>query len=215
MTYVSRAGEKLEYALKEFNINVVGLVCADFGSSTGGFVDCLLQRGVVRVYAVDTGYGILDYKLRQDERVIVMERKNAMHVELPEKVDLITVDTGWTKLDKVIPNTFNNIKPSGRILALVKPHYEAEPKMLRKGKLLDEFVPKVLDNVRTKLMEIGAKIIGETESPLLGGKGKNKEYFLYIKKIWIYKNLKNSMFNRSLELMMALEEFMFLLILLT
>ena len=85
MSYVSRAGEKLKCALDNFQVNVKDLICADFGSNTGGFVDCLLQLGAKKVYAVETGYGVLDYKLRLDERVVVMERKNAMHVELPER----------------------------------------------------------------------------------------------------------------------------------
>jgi len=180
MTYASRAGEKLEHALKTFNVSVTGLTCADFGSSTGGFVDCLLQSGAVKVYAVETGYGTLDYKLRQDERVIVMERKNAMHVELPEKVDFISIDTSWTKLDKVVPNALKNLKDGGQIIALVKPHYEAEPKMLRKGKLLEEFIPQVLDGVKTKLAELDIKVLAETESPITGEKGKNKEYLFHI-----------------------------------
>lgn len=183
MTYVSRAGEKLAHALTVLEIDVSGLICADFGSSTGGFVDCLLQKGATKVYAVETGYGVLDYKLRQDSRVIVMERQNAMHVQLPEKVDFITLDTGWTKLEKVIPNAFINLKSEGRVLALVKPHYESEPKMLRNGRLLDDFIPEVLNNVRNKLLKIGAGIIRETASPLLGGKGKNKEYFFHIRKL--------------------------------
>ncbi|MFC1756963.1 SAM-dependent methyltransferase [Patescibacteria group bacterium] len=130
MSYASRAGEKLEHALKNFNINVSGLICADFGSSHGGFVDCLLQSGAKKIYAIETGYGILDWNLRNNKRVSVMERKNAMHVELPEKVDFISIDTRWTKLDKVIPNAVKNFKEEGHIVALVKPHYEAEPKML-------------------------------------------------------------------------------------
>ncbi len=182
MTYASRAGEKLEYALKNFNIIVADLVCADFGSSTGGFVDCLLQVGAKKIYAVETGYGVLEWKLRNDERVVVMERKNAMHIELPEKVDFITVDTSWTKLNKTIPNALKNLKENGRIVALVKPHYEAEPKMLRKGKLLDEFIPKVLDSVKDNLRELDVEILGEVESPIVGGKGKNKEYLFYLKK---------------------------------
>ncbi|MDO8555291.1 MAG: SAM-dependent methyltransferase [bacterium] len=180
MTYASRAGEKLEFALKNFSINVTGLVCADFGSSTGGFVDCLLQAGARKVYAVETGYGVLDWKLRNDKRVVVMERKNAMHVDLPEKVDLITVDTSWTKLDKIIPNALKNLKENGQIVTLVKPHYEAEPKMLRKGKLLDGFISEVLDNVKKKLQVVGVKIINELESPILDGKGKNKEFFFLL-----------------------------------
>ena len=182
MPYASRAGEKLEYGLKNFNISVADLVCADFGSSAGGFVDCLLQAGAKKVYAVETGYGVLDWKLRNDERVVVMERENAMHVELPEKVDFITIDTSWTKLEKIIPNALKNLKDNGQIVALVKPHYEAEPKMLRKGKLPDEFIPEVLNIVKGKLGELGVEILGETLSPILGGKGKNKEYLFHLQR---------------------------------
>ena len=181
MTYVSRAGEKLEHALKTFEVDVKGLVCADFGASTGGFTDCLLQHGAAKVYSVETGYGVLDYKLRTDERVVVMERENAMHVELPEKVDFITIDTSWTRLEKVVPNAIKNLKDGSKIIALVKPHYEAEPKHIRKGKLPDEFIPEVLNSVKEKLRELGAEILGETESPILGEKGKNKEFLLYLK----------------------------------
>lgn len=180
MEYVSRAGAKLEHALNNFNVSVSGLTAADFGSSTGGFVDCLLHFGAKKVYAVETGYGVVDYKLRQDERVIIMERENAMHVELPEKVDFITIDTSWTKLSKVVPNALENLKDEGRIIALVKPHYEAEPKMLRKGKLLEDFIPEVLNGVREDLKELGVEILAETESPIVGEKGKNKEYLLYL-----------------------------------
>lgn len=180
MTYASRAGDKLEHGLKTFGIDVSGLICADFGSSTGGFVDCLLQFGAAKVYAVETGYGVLDWKLRNDERVVVMERKNAMHVQLPEKVDFVSLDVGWTKLDKVVPNALKNIKPKGQILALVKPHYESESRMLRKGKLLEEFIPEVLDSVRDRLKENGVRVLKETESPILGEKGKNKEFLFLI-----------------------------------
>lgn len=182
MTYASRAGEKLEHALSDFKIKVAGLICADFGSSTGGFVDCLLQFGAAKVYAVETGYGVLDWKLRNDEHVVVMERTNAMHVKLPEKVDLITTDTSWTKLEKVIPNILNNLKAGGHFVALVKPHYEADPKMLRKGKLLEDLIPEVLDDVRNKLRAGGVKIIAEVTSPIVGEKGKNIEYLFYLKK---------------------------------
>ncbi|OGG37804.1 hypothetical protein A2110_01805 [Candidatus Jorgensenbacteria bacterium GWA1_54_12] len=183
MPYASRAGEKLEHALNTFNVKVDGFVCADFGSSTGGFVDCLLQAGAQKVYAVETGYGVLDWKLRNDERVIVMERKNAMHVELPEKADLITIDTSWTRLENIIPNALKNLKEKGQIIALVKPHYEAHPKMLRKGKLLDEFMPEVLNGVKDTLKELGVEVLNETESPVLGVKGKNKEYLFYLRRV--------------------------------
>ncbi len=181
MAYVSRAGEKLEYALRSFQINAKDLVCADFGSSAGGFVDCLLQSGAKKVFAVEKGFGVLDWKLRNDERVAVMERKNAMHVELPEKADLITIDTSWTKLEKVVPNALKNLAPSGRIIALVKPHYEAAAGVLRQGKLPEAFIPEVLRSVKAGLEKLGVEILKEVESPILGEKGKNKEYFLLLK----------------------------------
>jgi len=181
MIYVSRAGEKLEYAIKTFSISVKDMICADFGSNTGGFIDVLLTFGAKKVYAVETGYGVLDWKLRQDQRVVVMERKNAMHVELPEKMDFISIDTSWTKLEKVIPNALKNLKPSGSIVALVKPHYESEPRMLRKGKLPDDLIPEILNNVKAKLKKLGLQILGKTESPIVGEKAGNKEYLLYLK----------------------------------
>jgi len=181
MAYVSRAGEKLEHALIEFNVSPKGLVCADFGASTGGFTDCLLQNGAEKVYAVETGYGTIDYKLRMDKRVVVMERQNAMHVELPEKADLITIDTSWTKLEKVLPNAIINLKKGGEIIALVKPHYEAEQKMLTKGRLEDKFIPEVLELVKEKVKSLGLEILGETESPITGEKGKNREFLIYLK----------------------------------
>lgn len=133
-----------------------------------------MQAGAGKVYAIETGYGVLDWKLRNDERVIVMERKNAMHVELPEKVDLITIDTSWTKLANIIPNALKNLKENGQIIILVKPHYEAHPKILRRGKLLNEFIPEVLGSVKSRLQEIGIEVIGEAESPILGGKARIK-----------------------------------------
>lgn len=177
MPFVSRAGDKLEHALKEFGVNPAGWVCADFGSSTGGFVDCLLQHGTAKVYSVETGYGTLDWKLRNDERVTVMERTNAMHVVLPEKCDLITIDTSWTKLEKIVPNALNNLKSKGTIIALVKPHYEAGPRMIRKGKLQEEFIPEVLESVKKKMEELHLIVEKTTESPILGAKGSNREFF--------------------------------------
>lgn len=111
--FVSRGGEKLAAALDHFSLNVAGWVCADLGSHIGGFVDCLLQRGAARVFAVDTCYGTLAWKLRRDRRVVVMERTNAMHVALPEPVDLVTVDVGWTPQVQVLPNVVRMIGPRG------------------------------------------------------------------------------------------------------
>lgn len=182
MKFVSRAGEKLEYALVSTGFNPQGLTCADFGSNTGGFVDCLLQHGAKKVYAVETGYGVLDWKLRTNKDVVVMEKTNAMHVSLPEKVDLISVDVSWTKLEHIIPNVINNLVDNGFIIALVKPHYEAEKYMLEKGKLKDEFVSEVLLKTKEKLMKLPIEILSEIESPILGEKAKNREFLISMKK---------------------------------
>ena len=125
MGYVGRGGDKLEWAINEFSVDIDGLVCCDLGSNVGGFVDCLLQHGASKVYSVDTSYGTLAWTLRNDEKVIVMERTNALHVELPEPVDLITCDVGWTRQEKVLPKALTLLKPTGKILSLLKPQYEA------------------------------------------------------------------------------------------
>lgn len=169
--FVSRGGLKLEHALATFGLDVVGLTCADLGCSTGGFVDCLLKHGAAKVYAVDTGYGVLDYKLRKDARVIVRERTNAMHVELPERVDFISIDASWTKQDKLLPNVDKLLKPDGRVVTLIKPHYEADPKRLRKGILPAEEVDAVVDVVRTRIASCGFDVEAITPSPILGGQG--------------------------------------------
>src|SRR4029079_18533441 len=101
--FVSRAGQKLEHALATFGLDVSGKTCADLGSNTGGFVDCLLKRGAAKIYAIDTGYGALDWKLRKDPRVVVMERTHAMHVTLPDKVGVVTIDVAWTKQRHILP----------------------------------------------------------------------------------------------------------------
>src|ERR1700742_400014 len=131
MGFVSRAGQKLDYGIAHFKLRIDGAVCADLGCSTGGFVDCLLQRGAGKVYAVDTGYGVLDWKLRNDPRVVVMERTNAMHVSLPEQVDWVSIDVAWTKQKRILPAAKAILKPDGRVITLIKPHYEAAASDLR------------------------------------------------------------------------------------
>src|SRR3990170_1485186 len=124
--FVSRGGIKFQAAIENFKLKIENLVCLDVGSSTGGFVDCLLQNGAKKVYAVDTSYGELAWKLRNDPRVVVMERTNILYLEhLPEQVDIITIDAGWTKLELVLPVVKKFLKPGGMIIALLKPHYEA------------------------------------------------------------------------------------------
>src|SRR5436305_1493020 len=118
--FVSRAGQKLEHALVNFGIDVSGWVCADLGSNVGGFVDCLLQSGAKKVYAIDTGYGALEWKLRKDPRVVVMERTNAMHVKLPEPVKLVSIDVAWTKQKNILPAARRMIDDDGIASALVQ-----------------------------------------------------------------------------------------------
>src|SRR5437870_2103753 len=130
MKFVSRAGQKLDHALTTFAIDVTGKICADLGCSTGGFVDCLLQRGAKKVYAIDTGYGVLDWKLRNDPRVVVMERTNAMHVQLPEVVQIVTIDVAWTKQKHILPNAARLLAADGIVMTLIKPHYEAPAELL-------------------------------------------------------------------------------------
>lgn len=178
--FVSRAGEKLEYALREFNIDIKDKICADFGSSTGGFVDCLLKNGAKKVYSVDTAYGELAWKLRQDQRVVVMEKTNAIHVTLPEKMDLITSDTSWTKQIFVIPNIIANLKENGTIVTLIKPHYEADKKLLKKGILNTSISENVAKQVVKEIIaEFPIKLGGFVKSPIVGIKGGNTEYLAY------------------------------------
>ncbi len=180
--YASRAGEKLEFALKSLNVNVNGLTCADFGSSTGGFVDCLLQYGAKKVYAVETGYGLLDWKLRNDGRVIVMEKTNAVYVSLPEKVDLITIDIGWTKQLVILPSAYRNLKDSGRVITLVKLSFEAGKKSRQVKDFNNEELAKLLEKVTSDVIKSGFMIVDSVISPILGAKGKNVEYLICLQK---------------------------------
>ncbi len=178
--FVSRGGEKLQAAIANFQLSIINLTCLDVGCSTGGFVDCLLQNGAQKVYAVDTAYGELAWKLRNDPRVVVMERTNILHLEsMPELVDLITIDAGWTKLELILPVIERFLKPGGQIIALLKPHYEANKRDLVKGVLPAETAEKVKDEVMEKIKDLGFKIKDQMESPILGGAG-NKEYLLLI-----------------------------------
>ncbi len=187
--YVSRAGTKLEHALRAFGLDVTGLRCADFGCHAGGFTDCLLRHGAAAVYAIDTGYGVLDYRLRRDPRVIVMERTNALHCEPREKVSLVTIDLGWTRQRHAIPAALRWLAPGGRIISLVKPHYELEEAersaLLQDGLLAPEHAERVLRDVLESLPRLGAVVLGVVESPLRGAKSArrrggsgNREYLL-------------------------------------
>lgn len=173
--YVSRGGLKLAHALDVFGVDPTGQVCADLGCSTGGFTDVLLRRGAARVYAVDTGYGVLDWSLRNDGRVVVLERTNALHVALPEPVSLVTIDAGWTRQAKILPHARTLLADGGEIVTLVKPHYEVDPATLRptRGVLPEERIEPVLTQVRGEIMTAGFEIAGETPSPIRGSAGKS------------------------------------------
>ena len=169
--FASRGGEKLDAALRAFGIVPAGCTCADLGCSTGGFTDCLLRHGAARVFAVDTAYGQLAWKLRQDQRVTVMERTNALHAEPPEMVELVTIDLGWTKQDRAVPAALRWLKPDGRIITLIKPHYEAG-----KPDPTDEEAAQITQRVIAGLPKHGVTVIGQIPSPIRGGKGGNIEY---------------------------------------
>lgn len=170
-TFVSRAGQKLEHALAEFQLDVSGRSCADLGSNAGGFVDCLLQRGAAKVYAIDTGYGALEWKLRKDPRVVVMERTNAMHAVLPEAVSLVTIDVAWTKQRHILPAARRMVADGGRVVTLIKPHYEAEPALLMKGVLPEEEVDGVVHAVGADVVSSGFELLRTVRSPIKGSKG--------------------------------------------
>jgi 23S rRNA (cytidine1920-2'-O)/16S rRNA (cytidine1409-2'-O)-methyltransferase len=181
-SFVSRAGLKLDAALDAFAMDVAGLVCADLGCNAGGFVDCLLQRGAGRVYAIDTGYGMLDWKLRKDPRVVVMERTNAMHVRLSERVGLVTIDVAWTKQKHILPAARRMLADNGSVVSLIKPHYEADAAWLARGVLPAERVPEVVDAVKVDIRGAGLEVIGTIVSPIQGAKG-NTEILAHLRPI--------------------------------
>ncbi len=181
--FVSRGGEKLAAALAEFSIMVHEKICADVGASTGGFTDCLLQNGAVRVYAIDVGQGILHWKLRQDPRVIVMENTNARYVDsLPEPVELATVDASFISLKVLLPVVKGWLTAPGQIVALVKPQFEAGRSEVAKGDgvIRDPLVhQRILTDVLEFAQSLGFELKGQMRSPLLGPKG-NVEFLIWL-----------------------------------
>lgn len=180
--YVSRGGLKLESALESFSLEPAGLVVMDVGASTGGFTDCLLQRGARRVYAVDVGYGQLAWRLRRDPRVVAVERTNIRYLkaeQVPELVDLAVIDASFISLKKVIPRALDFLRPGGRLLALIKPQFEAGRGQVGKGGVVraPEVHRRVVEEIQAFCRELGLEIQGVVESPLLGPKG-NREFFI-------------------------------------
>ena len=190
LQYVSRGGLKLERALDHWQINVTGKVCLDVGASTGGFTDCLLQRGAARVVAVDTGHGQIDFRLRQDARVRLLEKANARYLtreQMGEAVDLVVMDVSFISATLVLPAVITAAlsEPSAgrqgrQIIVLVKPQFEAGRKQVGKGGIVRDPTIQMaaVDKVRQALLAQGCTRTDDTESPILGGEG-NREFLLY------------------------------------
>ena len=182
-TYVSRGGFKLASALDSFSVEVGNLVVMDVGASTGGFTDCLLQRGAKKVYAIDVGYGQLAWQLRQDPRVVVLERCNVRYLkreQVSELVDLAVIDTSFISLTKVIPKVLEFVKGGGQLLALIKPQFEVGRGQVGKGGVVRdaELHRQVVTDIEQCCQSLGLEVRGLKESSLLGPKG-NREFFIY------------------------------------
>jgi 23S rRNA (cytidine1920-2'-O)/16S rRNA (cytidine1409-2'-O)-methyltransferase len=184
LPYVSRGGLKLAHALDAFGLPIEGLTALDVGASTGGFTDCLLQRGAHKVYAVDVGYGQLDHRLRQDPRVVVMEKLNARYpFELPEPVDLVTIDVSFISLTLVIPPVIAHLKSGRYMVALVKPQFEAKREEVGRGGVIKDpqVHARVLGRMTVWAVNQGLRVRNLCVSPILGGAG-NREFFLLLQK---------------------------------
>lgn len=182
--YVSRGGEKLEGFFKKFPLHLKDKIAVDIGASTGGFTHCLLQRGVKRVYAIDVGYGQLDWHLRNDRRVINMEKVNIRCLDpltIKDRIDLATIDVSFISLELVLPEVAKILKDEGEIIALVKPQFEVgKEEVEKKGIIKDkEKHKRVLFRIAALAKRLGWKIKGMAASPILGAKG-NREYFIYM-----------------------------------
>ena len=183
--YVSRGGIKLAHALDEFKLDVTDLVVIDAGASTGGFTDCLLQHGARRVYAIDVGYGQIDYKLRQNSRVVVMDKTNVHHpFSLPEAADLATIDLSFISVTSVIPNILPHLKPRGWLLILLKPQFEAKREEVGKGGIITDPQVHALVLARFLNWAIGREfsLQGLVASPILGAEG-NKEFLILLRMV--------------------------------
>ena len=186
LQYVSRGGLKLEKAMQEFPITLEGKVCMDVGASTGGFTDCMLQNGAVKVYSIDVGYGQLAWKLRTDERVVNLERTNfryATREQIPDEIDFASVDVSFISLKHILPNLNTLLAPDGQAVCLIKPQFEAgKEKVGKKGVVRDLNVHlEVVENVINLAVENGFSVMGLQFSPIKGPEG-NIEYLIYLNK---------------------------------
>lgn len=184
LPYVGRGGLKLEKALTEFEVRVEKLTVLDVGASTGGFTECLLRQGARKVYAVDVGTDQLVAKLKDDPRVVSLEKTDIRNVEkLPEEIDLAVIDVSFISLELVLEKVKSLTKKNGQIIALVKPQFETSQKTKNKSGVVktETDQKEALEKVKTFCNKIGLKILGEIDSPILGGSG-NKEYLLFLQK---------------------------------
>jgi 23S rRNA (cytidine1920-2'-O)/16S rRNA (cytidine1409-2'-O)-methyltransferase len=186
LKYVSRGGLKLEKAMQEFDLTLEGKVCMDIGASTGGFTDCMLQNGAVKVYSIDVGYGQLAWKLRTDERVVCMEKTNfryVTHEQVPEEIDFASVDVSFISLSKILGPAHELLAKEGQMVCLIKPQFEAgREKVGKKGVVRDKNVHlEVIENVIAFAKNLGFKILDLSYSPIKGPEG-NIEYLLHIAK---------------------------------
>lgn len=186
LKYVSRGGLKLEKAMKEFELNLSDKTCMDIGASTGGFTDCMLQNGAKKVYSIDVGHGQLDWKLRNDERVVCMEKTNFRYVtkeQVPDPIDFASVDVSFISLTKILPPAYELLIPDGEMVCLIKPQFEAgREKVGKKGVVTDKKVHKeVIEKVILFAASICFEILNLSFSPIKGPEG-NIEYLLHIKK---------------------------------
>ena len=186
LKYVSRGGLKLEKAMSHFGLSLDGCVCMDVGSSTGGFTDCMLQNGAVKVYAIDVGHGQLDWKLRNDPRVVCMEKTNIRYVtpeDLEEKADFSSIDVSFISLTKVLPPVYELLKDQGQVVCLIKPQFEAgREKVGKKGVVRDSAVHReVIEKVTDFASKTGFALLNLEYSPIKGPEG-NIEYLLHLQK---------------------------------
>ena len=186
LVYVSRGGVKLEAALKAFGVDPEGKVVIDVGASTGGFTDCVLQKGAKKVYAIDVGYGQLAWRLQKDPRVISLERRNIRYLkkeEVSEEADLILVDASFISIEKFLPHLVGFLKTGGDLLCLIKPQFEVGKGEVGKGGVVrdSKLHQKVVDRISQFGRGLGLTVGGVIESPLLGPKG-NKEFFIHLRK---------------------------------
>lgn len=184
--YVSRGGLKLEKALDDFKVDVNGLIAVDIGAGTGGFTDCLLKHGAKKVYAIDVGYGQIDWKLRGDSRVVVIERKNARELtvdDIGEKVDLAVMDVSFISILKILPAISNILKDAGIIVTLIKPQFEAGREEVPRGGVIrkQKTIDNVLEKISSEVANLGYNYLGKTRSPITGREG-NVEYFMFLRK---------------------------------